>query len=110
MKGIRMRDGKISQRGKVDWLPEWKLAHGTRTMTSASEEFATGLSEVIAVSASLLFAPSATCMWVTGEKTATTGNIILRLWKPAAADGTAANVTPVAATSFGDVSWIALGK
>ncbi|MDP3064115.1 MAG: hypothetical protein Q8O40_13030 [Chloroflexota bacterium] len=83
----------------------YKVARGTRAMVAASEEFATGLATVVAATATLRENPALTGYWVTALESATPGSIFLKIWQPTGA----ADVSPLAATTFGDVDWVAIG-
>ncbi|MDP3064118.1 MAG: hypothetical protein Q8O40_13045 [Chloroflexota bacterium] len=84
---------------------EYRVARDTRAMGAASEEFATGLTTVVAATATLREDPALTGYWVTALESATPGSIILKIWKPTGA----ADVSPLASTTFGDVDWVAVG-
>jgi len=89
----------------------YKIAYGTATIDAASKDIATGLTTVIGAVVSLVGDPSVTHMYssvTVGNQTnaPVAGSIRIKSWKPTAVG----DVTPVAATStFGNVSWIAIG-
>jgi hypothetical protein len=88
-----------------------KIASGVHTTVAAVDTIATGLSRVLACSASLDDAPVAGAQFaqgVVGDQAGTpaAGNIQLKTWK---STGTA-DTAQIAATTFSKkVSWIAIG-
>jgi hypothetical protein len=61
------------------------------------------------VVASLASDPAATAMWVSAAKGGVAGHIDLKVWKPTAADGSEADVTPIAATTEANVNYAVIG-
>lgn len=61
------------------------------------------------VVASLAEDISVDATWVSAAKGATAGHIDLKVWKPTAADGTSADVTPIAATVAKNVNYVVIG-
>ena len=82
----------------------YKVARGVNSFI-ANLELATGLTTVVQAVACLKDNPSLTGGWVSVADSATTGNILLKVWKPTAA----ADCTPIAATVAVNVRWIAIG-
>ncbi len=98
--------------GSVDGVAAgYVLARGTMTPTSGSHTIVTGLTTVVAATASLKGSPVITHMWAgvdIGDQAGTpaAGSILVKTWKPTAVD----NATPTAATTpWATVDWIAVG-
>ena len=83
----------------------YKVARGESAVTG-TVDIATGLATVVQAIACLETDPAiATAMWCSVADSATPGNIVLKTWKPTAAD----NATPIAGTGTPSVRWIAVG-
>lgn len=89
----------------------YKIARGTATIGTATDDIVTGLATVVSATISMVGDPSLTHMSssvTVGDQAGApaAGSIRIKSWKPTGV----ADVTPIAATApFGNVSWIAIG-
>lgn len=87
-----------------------KIYVGTDAVTGTlDKDLSSEFSVVDHVVASLKDDLSVDAMWVNATPGAVAGHVDLKVWKPTAADGTSANVTPIAATVAKDVSYVVIG-
>ena len=113
---LNILDGVTMTAAQINLLTQgagagYKLARGTATIGTASDDIVTGLATVVAVVVSMVGDPSLTHMYSSGTVgdqagAPAAGSIRIKSWKPT---GTG-DVSPIAATSpFGNVAWIAIG-
>ena len=82
----------------------YKIARG-KTSVTGTADIATGLTTVVEAVACLAVDAALTGDCVTVADSATSGNIVLKVWKRTSAS----DCTPVAATAAKSVRWIAVG-
>ena len=109
--GATLAAGWIPDLGQVAGVAAgYKLARGTGTPDATPYTIVTGLATVIAAVAVLKGAPTVNCMGIqadVGDQAGTpaAGSIYIRTTKPTAVD----NVTPIDATAWSTIDWIAIG-